>query len=99
MQRRQAGTRVMSAKGLAKRGLLRAVAASTRRHAVLLPREAADETALLDVVAPYRVDAGDLVVAIRERSRGTLTATLLVPHLANSWRRHWRSSPVAYDGP
>jgi len=90
---------VTSVKSLAKRGLLRAVAASTRRHAVLLPKDAADDRALLDVAAPYRVDGPELVISIREQCRGTLTTALLVPHGANGWRCRWRSAPLVYGGP
>src|SRR5437764_13995429 len=99
MPRRQAGTGVMNAKSLAKRGLLRAVAASTGRHAVLLPKDAADDRAVLDVAAPYRVDGPELVISIREQCQGTLTAALLVPHGANAWRCRWRSAPLVYGGP
>ena len=39
-----------------KHALLGAVSAASRRHAVLLPSEAVDESRLAHVEAPYRVD-------------------------------------------
>jgi SAM-dependent methyltransferase len=66
---------------------------------VLLPRDAADDGRLLDVAAPYRVDGSELVVAIRDRCPGTLTAALLTPTRSNSWHCWWQSTPFIYKGP
>jgi hypothetical protein len=86
-------------RAIAKQALLKTVGAATRRHPVLLPQAAADEANLLEVVAPYRVENGELVVTIRERRPGMLTATLLAPQRPNSSRLLWRSAPLRYDGP
>jgi SAM-dependent methyltransferase len=86
-------------RAIAKHALLKTVGVATRRHPVLLPRAAADEARMLDVVAPYRVEGGELVVTIRERRPGTLTAALLTPQQPNSSRLLWRSAPLRYDGP
>ncbi len=89
----------MNPRAIAKQLLLKTVAAATERHPVLLPQAAADETRWLDVVAPYRVEGDELLVTIRERHRGMLTATLLTPQRPNSSRALWRSAPLRYDGP
>jgi SAM-dependent methyltransferase len=86
-------------RAIAKQALLKTVGVATRRHPVLLPQAAADEANLLEVVAPYRVENGELVVTIRERRTGMLTATLLTPQRPNSLRLLWRSLPLRYDGP
>lgn len=67
----------MSLKSAAKSGLLAAVSALTGRHAVLLPREAESEDALLDVRAPYRVETQHLSLKIDETIHGELRVTLL----------------------
>ena len=89
----------MNPRALAKRALLDVVASVTQRHPVLLPCAAADEAAILHVVAPYRVDAGVLQVDIQDPARGTLTAAVRVPEPPNSSRLHWSSDPLPYDGP
>ena len=90
---------LVNARAIAKQVLLKTVAAATRRHPVLLPQAAADEASILEVVAPYRVEGGELVVTIRERRPGRLTAALLTPQQPNSSRLLWRSAPLRYDGP
>ena len=89
----------MNPRALAKRALLSTVASVTKRHPVLLPRTAADESSLLDVTAPYRVEGHTLQVNIRDRAPGTLTAVLRIPDRPNASRTHWRSEPLPYDGP
>lgn len=89
----------MNPRAIAKWALLKTVGVLTQRHPVLLPQAAADEASTLDVVAPYRVENGELVVTIRERRAGSLTAALLTPQRPNSSRLLWSSAPLRYDGP
>jgi SAM-dependent methyltransferase len=74
------------------------VASVTKRHPVLLPASAADESALLSVTAPYRVEGTVLQVDIGDQTQGTLIATLRIPEPPNSSRMHWRSGPLPYHG-
>jgi SAM-dependent methyltransferase len=67
----------MSLKSMAKTGLLAAVSKLTGRHAVLLPREAANEDSILSLSAPYRVDGRSLRVNLTETATGDLRVTLL----------------------
>jgi SAM-dependent methyltransferase len=89
----------MNPRALAKRALLSTVASVTKRHPVLLPRAAADESSLLDVAAPYRVEGHTLQMIIHDRAQGTLTAALRIPERPNASRTYWRSEPLPYDGP
>jgi 2-polyprenyl-3-methyl-5-hydroxy-6-metoxy-1,4-benzoquinol methylase len=59
-----------------KDAFVRAASAASGRHACLLPREAADERDTLDVRAPYRVDAGHLVLDVLEPAKGTIGLTV-----------------------
>ena len=58
----------------ARAALVAALGRLTERHAVLLPREAADEEAILEVRGPYRVAGPMLVLEILEPGPGRLTA-------------------------
>ena len=89
----------MNLRSLAKRSLLSTMASVTKRHPVLLPESAADESALLSVAAPYRVNGTGLAVDIRDQTRGMLTVALRIPERPNSSRVHWGSGPLPYDGP
>jgi len=82
-----------------KRALLDALGAVTGRHAVLLPRAAARDEALLDVSAPYRVEGARLTVAVREPSPGRLRVALLGYQGSFPRRPLWRSPPLDYRGP
>lgn len=82
-----------------KNGALRALSALTKRHAVLLPAEAATEEGLLDLRAPYRVEGSRLVVELREVHAGSISATLLAYRGHFPTRRLWTAAPRRYEGP
>lgn len=71
----------------------------TRRHAVLLPREARGEHELLRLRAPYRVDGGVLRVDFLENREGEMRAVL------RGYQGHfprtvlWTSPTWTYTGP
>jgi hypothetical protein len=63
--------------GTLKTVLLRILSAVTGRHAVLLAAEAADETLIFRLQAPYRLPSPMLTVQLLEAGPGWLTATLV----------------------
>jgi SAM-dependent methyltransferase len=85
--------------GILKRALLACVSGITGRHAVLLPREAVDESALLAVRAPYRVDGSRLSLKLGEAGPGRISAVLLgyVGHFPT--REIWRGAERDFPGP
>jgi SAM-dependent methyltransferase len=89
----------MNPRALAKRALLGSVEAVTDRHAVLLPRSAAEDSGILQVDAPYRVNGTDLEIHLHDRARGSLRLALRLPAGNNAFRTHWESAPLSYDGP
>lgn len=95
---------MMSVKTLAKKGMLAAVSAVTGRHAVLLPREAADEGRILSLSAPYRVEGDSLRVELTEPTGGELRLTLLgyqghfpSRHLWETRSRYVAPCPLSLD--
>lgn len=88
----------MPLRRLVKERLLAAVAALTGRHAVLLPREAGREDALLSVRAPYRVAGNVVRVAIAERASGQLDVRVL-GYDGHFPTRLLGAGRAAYDGP
>jgi 2-polyprenyl-3-methyl-5-hydroxy-6-metoxy-1,4-benzoquinol methylase len=94
----------MNVRSLAKAGLLAAVSKLTGRHAVLLPREAADEGSILRLSAPYRVDGERLRVRLLEDGSGKLRVVLLgyeghfpTKTLLDATARYHRASELTFD--
>lgn len=83
----------------AKRALLGLVSRATGRHAVLLPREAREDDALLSLSAPYRVDGPSLAVQFAEPASGRLTAELLGYNGRLPTRTIWTGPAREYGGP
>ncbi len=81
-----------------KNAVLSLLSALLGRRVVLLPGDARDRAELLDVSAPYRVDAPALAVTVRHAGGGRLTVE------ARGYAGHfpgavvWRSQPVAFEG-
>lgn len=59
-------------KSLLKQGLVTAVSMATRRSAVLLAAEAASDSRILSLSAPYRVNAGTLTIELLEPASGEM---------------------------
>jgi SAM-dependent methyltransferase len=81
-----------------KNALLGTLGRVTRRHALLLPREARDEDSILSVRAPYRVEGDELRLEIGEDGPGKLHATLLGYEGHFPTRECWRGE-ADYAGP
>jgi SAM-dependent methyltransferase len=88
----------MSLKSLARTGLLAAVSKLTGRHAVFLPKEAADEESILSLSAPYRVEGNSLRVSLTETQTGNLHITLLGYHGHFPRKKLWEKA-VRYSQP
>lgn len=79
--------------------VLGVLSGATRRHAVLLPSEAASEERLFPVVSDYRVDGAVLRLQLQEPATGRLRITLM------GYDRFWPGRPllqtpvVPYAGP
>jgi 2-polyprenyl-3-methyl-5-hydroxy-6-metoxy-1,4-benzoquinol methylase len=85
--------------GTLKAILLRILSAVTGRHAVLLGADAADETLIFRLQAPYRLSGADLTVHLLEPAPGRLTATLVGYDGHYPRVTLWRSEPADYTGP
>ena len=82
-----------------RRGALAVLGALTRRHVVLLPRQAGDFAGALGVRAPYRVDAKAIALRIDDARQGTMTITVRGYKGHFPARACWRSAPIQHDGP
>lgn len=60
-----------------KQATLSTLSAVSRRHAILLPEESRDESKILHVTAPYRVDGPTLDIELHEQGRGRLSVEIL----------------------
>src|SRR5438874_10088640 len=82
-----------------KTALVSLVSGITRRHAVLLPREARNEDTIFDIRAPYRLEGSVLKLRLRELNEGWLTARLLAYQGHFPTQIIWQSDPHKYVSP
>src|SRR5262249_26442455 len=75
----QAGNRrvIRGVRARLKNALVGGLGAITGRHVVLLPSEARSAAAILEVIAPYRVELPRLAIELGARGPGRLDAVLL----------------------
>ena len=79
--------------------LLHAISRLTGRHAVLLPAEAAEESATLAVETGYRIECKRLTLRLLEARPGHLNASLFGYCGHFPTRLLWRATNLAYPGP
>lgn len=82
-----------------KSSLLAALSSITRRHAVLLPRDASAEAATLHVASTYRVTPPALSLDILEQSAGSLSVSLLAYDGHFPRRIVWERNGIDFNGP
>jgi len=82
-----------------KRMFSRAASAASGQHVFVLSPDAGSSRPILEARGQYRVNGDDLQVELKERSGGTLQASLLgyVDHQPR--RVIWKSPKHSYDGP
>lgn len=71
----------------------------TGRQAMLLPREAGDDTLIFDLRTSYRVDGQLLIVELAELSQGELVVSLIGYSGHFPERLIWKSPTIDYRGP
>ncbi len=84
---------------LGKALALRALGALSRRHPVLLPREAGHPDAILDLTSAYRIDGDEIEVKILEARPGVLEARLYGQDGSFPTRLLWHGPERPYAGP
>jgi len=84
---------------LLKQAFLACLGRLSGRHAIFLPAEARDESLILDLRAPYRLDGAVCRVELRDLGPGRLVATLLGYAGHFPVRKIWTGSARAYVGP
>jgi SAM-dependent methyltransferase len=86
-------------KSTLRKGLLRALGATTGRHPLLLPAAAGTADRLLAARAPYRVEGKELTVELLDEGTGSLSAELLGYEGKTPSRSLWRAADLRYAGP
>src|SRR5689334_5310786 len=69
----------------------------SRRHMVMLPPHAGNESMIFDLRSQYRAE-DPVLIELRETTRGSITATLLGYNGHFPTRELWRGTPRPYAG-